>query len=98
MGGFHQRAIRNLQVEPSGIELCHRQGFGDDFDDVASSKGPVSLAQELPPGGVRVNALAPGVIATPMTEVMRSDPARLEAFLSRIAMGCVGQMEDFSIT
>lgn len=63
------------------------------------SKGAIkmltqSLAQELAPHGVRVNALAPGVIATPMTAATREDPTRLESFMSRIPMGRVGETED----
>lgn len=63
------------------------------------SKGAIrmytqSLAVELAPFGVRVNALAPGVIATPMTEPTRADPARLAGFLQRTPMGRVGQPEE----
>jgi NAD(P)-dependent dehydrogenase (short-subunit alcohol dehydrogenase family) len=65
----------------------------------APSKGAIkmftqSLAQELAPLGVRVNALAPGVIETPMTAATRADPTRLESFMTRIPMGRVGQTED----
>jgi len=63
------------------------------------SKGAIkmftqSLAQELAPLGVRVNALAPGVIETPMTAITRDDPARLQPFMARIPMGRLGQPED----
>ena len=63
------------------------------------SKGAIkmftqSLAQELAPFGVRVNALAPGVIETPMTAPTREDPARLQSFMTRIPMGRLGQPED----
>lgn len=63
------------------------------------SKGAIklftqSLAQELAPLSVRVNALAPGVIETPMTAATRENPARLDSFMSRIPMGRVGQTED----
>lgn len=65
----------------------------------APSKGAVklftqSLAQELAPFGVRVNALAPGVIETPMTAATRENPERLQAFMTRIPMGRLGQPED----
>lgn len=63
------------------------------------SKGAIkmftqSLAAELGPLGVRVNALAPGVIETPMTAATREHPERLESFMSRIPMGRIGQTED----
>ena len=65
----------------------------------APSKGAIkmftqSLAHELAPLGVRVNALAPGVIETPMTAATREDPARLASFMTRIPMGRLGQTED----
>ncbi|MFO1268584.1 MAG: SDR family oxidoreductase, partial [Rubrivivax sp.] len=40
---------------------------------------------------IRVNAIAPGVIETPMTEATRNDPKRLQGFLARIPAGRLGQ-------
>lgn len=65
----------------------------------AASKGAILLmtkafANELAPDGVRVNAIAPGIIATAMTEYTRDNPASLEKFLTRVPMGRVGQPED----
>src|SRR5215813_7173219 len=53
-----------------------------------------ALAVELAPDAVRVNAVAPGIIATAMTEVTRNDPKRLEAFLSHVPLKRVGQPEE----
>jgi NAD(P)-dependent dehydrogenase (short-subunit alcohol dehydrogenase family) len=63
------------------------------------SKGAVkmftqALARDLAPDGIRVNAIAPGVIATPMTESTRQDPSRLAGFLTRTPLGRVGQPEE----
>ncbi len=53
-----------------------------------------TLAVDLGADGVRVNAVAPGVIETPMTEATRSDPARLAGFLKRTPAGRLGQADE----
>ncbi|BDB72266.1 dehydrogenase [Comamonas thiooxydans] len=63
------------------------------------SKGAVkmltqALAVELAKDGIRVNAIAPGVIDTPMTSYTREAPERLEKFMMRTPMGRVGQPEE----
>lgn len=63
------------------------------------SKGAVklmtqALAVELARYGVRVNAIAPGVIETPMTASTRDSPQRLEKFMLRTPMARVGQPEE----
>ncbi|HTR86877.1 MAG TPA: glucose 1-dehydrogenase [Reyranella sp.] len=54
------------------------------------------LASELASDGVRVNALAPGLINTAMTEVTRSDPRRLDAFLAHVPMKRWGEPEELA--
>jgi NAD(P)-dependent dehydrogenase (short-subunit alcohol dehydrogenase family) len=73
-------------------------GVGDTLG-YAPSKGGVklltqALARDLARDGIRVNAIAPGVIETPMTEVTRNDPARLAGFVGRTPFGRVGQPEE----
>jgi len=63
------------------------------------SKGAVrlftqALARDLSPDGIRVNAIAPGVIETPMTASTREDPNRLAGFMTRTPLGRVGRPEE----
>jgi NAD(P)-dependent dehydrogenase (short-subunit alcohol dehydrogenase family) len=55
-----------------------------------------SLALELAPYHINVNAVAPGYVRTAMTEAAFSDPKRLEWMLSRIPLGRFGQPEDIA--
>jgi NAD(P)-dependent dehydrogenase (short-subunit alcohol dehydrogenase family) len=65
----------------------------------SASKGAVkmltqSLAVDLAKEGIRINAIAPGVIETPMTVSTRANPDKLERFLSRIPMHRVGKPDE----
>jgi NAD(P)-dependent dehydrogenase (short-subunit alcohol dehydrogenase family) len=67
----------------------------------SASKGGVaqltkSLAIAYAPDKIRVNAIAPGWIATPLTEPLRQDPARNEAIVARTPLGRWGAPEDLA--
>ena len=55
-----------------------------------------SLALELADQNVRVNAVAPGPIATDMTAATRADPDRFEALQSAIPMGRFGTADEIA--
>lgn len=72
---------------------------GPNLAAYAASKGAVAqftkaLAQDMAPYGVRVNAILPGVIATPMTEVTRQSPEAIDRFMAHTPLGRVGQPEE----
>lgn len=63
------------------------------------SKGAIkmltqSLAGELAKDGVRVNAIAPAVVATAMTTATRENPERLARFMQRTPLGRVAEPEE----
>lgn len=66
----------------------------------AASKGGIgqltkALANEWAGKGVNVNAIAPGYIATDITEALRHDPVRSGQILARIPAGRWGEPADF---
>ncbi len=67
----------------------------------ASAKAGVEMltkngALEMTPDGVRVNAILPGLVETPLTKRHFDNPAALAAFMERIPMGRAAQPEDIA--
>lgn len=65
----------------------------------AASKGAVlqmtkALAHDLAGDGIRVNAIAPGVIETPMTVATRNDPEAIGRFMMHTPMKRPGQPDE----
>jgi 3-oxoacyl-[acyl-carrier protein] reductase len=58
----------------------------------AIAANTVTWARELAPHGIRVGAVAPGMVETPMTAGM--NPKALESLVSRIPVGRIGTPED----
>jgi NAD(P)-dependent dehydrogenase (short-subunit alcohol dehydrogenase family) len=64
-----------------------------------TSKGGVraltkALAIELSPLGIRVNAIGPGMIATPLNAKARENPDYMKNFAHRIPLGRLGEPDD----
>jgi NAD(P)-dependent dehydrogenase (short-subunit alcohol dehydrogenase family) len=92
-----RRTRGNIINVASGAALHGQRGAAA----YSASKGALklltqSLAGDFGREGIRVNALAPGVIETPMTDVTRQDPQRLEGFLARIPVRRLGQPHEIA--
>jgi len=76
------------------VSIAGHTGGGPGAGAYASAKAALtaytkSLAKELAPHGVRVNAVSPGVIDTPFHEKF-STPAMIEQFVKTIPLGRTG--------
>ena len=90
------RATRGSVINVASIAAFAGLAVGSGY---APSKGAIkqltqSLAIELAKDGVRVNAIAPGVIETAMTIFTRENPEILQKFMLRTPMARVGQAEE----
>ncbi|MGE4555097.1 MAG: SDR family NAD(P)-dependent oxidoreductase [Candidatus Paceibacterota bacterium] len=103
-----QRVAKEMIKQKSGAIIniasvaMGQQGVGMlDLVHYCASKGGVvgmteAMALELAPYNIRVNAIAPGVIETPMISSIKQNEDQLNAMLKRIPMGRVGSAEEIS--
>ncbi len=96
-------AARPLLAKTNGaiVNLASMLSFfgGGLVPGYAASKGGIaqltkSLAIAYAGDGIRVNAIAPGWIATPLTSALQADPARSQPILSRTPLGRWGTPSD----
>jgi 3-oxoacyl-[acyl-carrier protein] reductase len=101
-----QRVAREMVAEGSGTILLTSSTNGlvgeDRYAHYNASKGGVtlltkSLAIELGPHGIRVNAVCPGYIVTPLAESI-DDPQFMEAYRRRLPLRRLGKPEDVAGT
>jgi 3-oxoacyl-[acyl-carrier protein] reductase len=76
------------------VSIAGHSGGGPGAGAYASAKAALttytkSMAKELAPHGIRVNAVSPGVIDTPFHEVF-STPEMIRSFVATIPLGRVG--------
>jgi NAD(P)-dependent dehydrogenase (short-subunit alcohol dehydrogenase family) len=103
-----QAAAKEMVKRKSGVIVniasvaMGQLGMG--FQNLAhycASKGGIvamteTLALELAPYNIRVNAISPGMIETPMIDPIKSDPKAMEATLAQVPMHRAGKPEEVS--
>ena len=95
------RAVKEAQTPGAIVNISSAagiRGVPNRLAYAASKYGVVGITQtmalELGPLGVRVNAVAPGMIRTPMTEVMFEDPENVQRIRAAHPIGREGQPEE----
>ncbi|MFC1663984.1 SDR family NAD(P)-dependent oxidoreductase [Patescibacteria group bacterium] len=103
-----QAAAKEMAKQKSGTIIniasvaMGQQGIG--FPNIVhycASKGGIvgmteAMALELASYNIRVNAVSPGMIETPMIDPVKSDPKAIKGILTRIPMGRTGKPEEVS--
>lgn len=88
------KIINTASIASGGVGV----GFGQLAHYTASKGGVVALTEsmaiELSPKGINVNAVAPGVIETDMSKGSLADEKTKLGILARVPKGRVGQPED----
>ncbi len=106
-GAFYcaREALKRMVAQKSGVVLnvssVHEEIAWSGYSAYTASKAAVSmltknLAQEAAPHGVRVLAVAPGAIKTPINRSVWSDPQSLQDLLEKIPLKRIGEPEDIS--
>ena len=81
-------SIRAMTVEPGqGVYAATKAGLVQLLRTAAAELGPC---------GVRVNAIAPGVVETPLTAQIRADPDWHAAYAAKSALGRWAQPEELA--
>jgi NAD(P)-dependent dehydrogenase (short-subunit alcohol dehydrogenase family) len=95
------RAVKEAPTAAAIVNLTSAagiRGVPNRLPYAASKYGVVGITQtmalELGPLGVRVNAVAPGMIRTPLTEVMFADPENVKRIRAAHPIGREGQPEE----
>jgi NAD(P)-dependent dehydrogenase (short-subunit alcohol dehydrogenase family) len=100
-----REALKRMVPQKSGVVLSttsvHEEIAWSGHSAYTASKAAVSmltknLAQEAAPFGVRVLAVAPGAIKTPINRSVWSDPKSMKDLLEKIPLKRIGQPDEIA--
>jgi NAD(P)-dependent dehydrogenase (short-subunit alcohol dehydrogenase family) len=100
-----REALKRMTAQKSGVVLnltsVHERIAWAGYSAYTASKAGLSmltetLAQEAAPFGVRVVALAPGAIKTPINRSVWSDPKSYADLLEKIPLGRIGSTDEIA--
>ena len=103
-----QAAAKEMAKQKSGVIVniasVAMGQLGVGFPNIVhycASKGGIAamteaMALELAPYNIRVNAIAPGMIETPMLDPIKQDPKSMEGILARIPLSRMGKPEEIA--
>lgn len=100
-----REATRRMVARRSGVVVnltsVHEKIAWGGYGAYASAKAGLSmltktLAQEAAPFGVRVLAVAPGAVKTPINRSVWEDPASMRDLLDKIPLGRIGEPEEIA--
>jgi NAD(P)-dependent dehydrogenase (short-subunit alcohol dehydrogenase family) len=106
-GAFYcsREALKRMVPQKSGVVLnttsVHEKIAWSGHSAYTASKAAVSmltktLAQEAAPHGVRVLAVGPGAIKTPINQSVWSDPKSLQNLLDKIPLKRIGEPQEIA--
>ncbi len=104
-GAYHcaREALKGMTAQKSGVVVnissVHEEIAWSGYSAYTASKAAVSmltktLAQEAAPFGVRVLAVAPGAIRTPINQSVWGNPESLKDLLEKIPLNRIGEPKE----
>jgi NAD(P)-dependent dehydrogenase (short-subunit alcohol dehydrogenase family) len=107
LGAFHcaREALHRMVAQRAGVVLnltsVHEEIPWSGYSAYTASKAGLgmvtkTMAQEAAPHGVRVVALAPGAIKTPINKSVWSNPSHMKDLLEKIPLKRIGSTDDIA--
>lgn len=85
-----------VAVSSAAAHLAYYRSLAYGASKAALERIVEQLAVELAPDGIRINAISPGLVRTPMTTPIWSDPAKVAERVRTIPLGRMGEPSEIA--